>query len=87
MKIRKERFYNVPLCKNDCSNWYEACKNDFTCNDNWIRGWNWTSLGNTCPINLKCQKFSDVFHNSTNFCQKVSKNIMLCCYMKVYYFN
>lgn len=72
MKIRKERFFNVPLCQSDCVNWYEACKDDLTCNGNWLRGWKWTPEGNFCKENSTCASYKEIFHNATNFCEKVN---------------
>ncbi|UYV64180.1 FOLR1 [Cordylochernes scorpioides] len=34
-KMAEERFTNVPLCQSDCQSWFEACKDDYTCVDNW----------------------------------------------------
>lgn len=71
-KIRKERFKNVPLCKAECDNWYEACKDDFTCTDEWAENFNWSSGINKCPDGSKCRKFSEVYNNSPSaFCEKV----------------
>ena len=42
-KWRKERFLNVPLCKEDCQSWWEDCRTFYTCKSNWHRGWDWTS--------------------------------------------
>jgi len=46
---RKEHFQNVSVCKKDCDEWFDACKDDFTCSDNWgdQSTWNWTKQG-TC---------------------------------------
>ena len=40
-KFRKERFYKIPMCKQDCDSWFDACKYDYTCRDNWNRGFKW----------------------------------------------
>ncbi|XP_017528558.3 folate receptor beta isoform X1 [Manis javanica] len=40
---RKERFLNVPLCKEDCQHWWEDCRTSSTCKSNWHMGWDWTS--------------------------------------------
>ncbi|PNJ51525.1 FOLR2 isoform 1 [Pongo abelii] len=40
---RKERFLDVPLCKEDCQRWWEDCHTSHTCKSNWHRGWDWTS--------------------------------------------
>lgn len=40
---RKERILDVPLCKEDCLQWWEDCRSSFTCKSNWHKGWNWTS--------------------------------------------
>ncbi|GFR72375.1 folate receptor gamma-like [Elysia marginata] len=58
-KIRKERFKDVPLCKPECDNWYDACKDDLTCI-------------NKCPQGSTCKKFSEIYENSSSlFCEKV----------------
>uniref|UniRef100_A0A8C0WE86 Folate receptor-like domain-containing protein n=1 Tax=Castor canadensis TaxID=51338 RepID=A0A8C0WE86_CASCN len=40
---RKERFLDVPLCKEDCQAWWEACRTSSTCKSDWHKGWDWTS--------------------------------------------
>ena len=29
---------DVPICKTYCDEWFEACKNDMTCVEDWIDG-------------------------------------------------
>uniref|UniRef100_A0A3B3QLY5 Folate receptor n=1 Tax=Paramormyrops kingsleyae TaxID=1676925 RepID=A0A3B3QLY5_9TELE len=61
---RKERILNVPLCREDCETWWEDCKDDFTCKENWHVGWDWTT-GSLCWHSFKCQNDShkSVFPN------------------------
>lgn len=33
----------MPLCKEDCEEWWEDCKDYVTCKDNWHKGWNWAT--------------------------------------------
>lgn len=40
---RKERIRDVPLCKEDCDQWWEDCQDAVTCKVNWHKGWNWTT--------------------------------------------
>lgn len=40
-KMRNERYYQIPLCKADCDSWFEDCQSDFTCRDNWNKGFVW----------------------------------------------
>ncbi|NXJ57883.1 FOLR3 protein, partial [Spizaetus tyrannus] len=40
---RKERILYVPLCLEDCEQWWEDCQNAATCKVNWHKGWNWTT--------------------------------------------
>ncbi|MGH0177713.1 UNVERIFIED_CONTAM: hypothetical protein FKN15_076047 [Acipenser sinensis] len=42
---RRERILYVPLCKEDCSAWWEDCKDDYTCKENWHKGWDWSTDG------------------------------------------
>lgn len=33
----------MPLCLEDCEEWWEDCQNAVTCKVNWHKGWNWTT--------------------------------------------
>lgn len=33
----------MPLCKEDCEEWWEDCKDYVTCKENWHKGWNWAT--------------------------------------------
>lgn len=66
-----ERFYQVPLCASDCDEWYDACKDDLTCVQNWGKDFKWKGGTNECPQESKCLKFSVIYKNSRTFCEKV----------------
>jgi folate receptor len=81
MKIRNERFYQVPLCQSDCITWFAACADDYTCTDNWLRNWVWNEHGNHCQKEFECKTFKETFGTAENFCEKV-----LCLlYFKICY--
>jgi len=72
MKIRSERPFGVPLCASDCDAWYNDCKDEYTCVDNWTRDFIWRDGKNTCPLNHTCQPYSVIFKNSSKtFCETV----------------
>ncbi|XP_030055171.1 folate receptor alpha [Microcaecilia unicolor] len=71
---RSERILDVPLCQEDCDQWWEDCKDDLTCKDNWHTGWNWTSGSNRCPSGAKCKRFREYFPRSSDLCEKVWSN-------------
>ncbi|MEE6473351.1 hypothetical protein FKM82_009974, partial [Ascaphus truei] len=71
---RSERIVDAPLCKEDCETWWGDCKLDYTCMENWHKGWNWTTGTNHCPAGSKCRKFSDVFPGAKDFCERVWSN-------------
>ncbi|XP_054284409.1 folate receptor beta-like [Macrosteles quadrilineatus] len=72
MKMRKERYYQVPLCASDCETWFLACQDDFTCTDNWIRNFIWVKgERNSCLRQAECRTFRQIFGTPNNFCQKV----------------
>lgn len=33
----------MPLCREDCEQWWEDCKDARTCKENWHKGWNWAT--------------------------------------------
>ncbi|NWU90513.1 FOLR3 protein, partial [Upupa epops] len=37
---RRERILHVPLCREDCEDWWKDCKDYDTCKENWHKGWN-----------------------------------------------
>ena len=65
-KTRRERFVGVPLCASDCDEWFDACKDDLTCSNNWgnYKTWNWT----TGMCKMKCKSFKEYFGGPENFC-------------------
>ncbi|GLG95778.1 Folate receptor beta [Gryllus bimaculatus] len=71
MKIRNERFFEVPLCASDCNAWFDACKDDFTCSEKWtdliVKDGHLTP----CHNQNECKTFADVFKTSKNFCEKI----------------
>ena len=68
---RKERFQHVPMCSEDCDAWYEACKGDYTCSDNWgdQKTWNWTKQGNMCK--KQCKTFQEYYGDAKTFCNRL----------------
>ncbi|CAG0881905.1 unnamed protein product [Darwinula stevensoni] len=69
--IRRERFLDVPLCASDCNRWFEDCRNDYTCVENWSRDFEWTNGKARCPSGSTCRTFQEIYKNSSNFCEKV----------------
>lgn len=71
MKIRNEKYFDVPLCKSQCDAWWDACRYDLTCLPNWSKGFNWTTGTNVCPTGSVHKTFNKMFGNATNFCEQV----------------
>ncbi|XP_057280197.1 folate receptor gamma-like [Pezoporus wallicus] len=68
---RRERILHVPLCREDCEQWWEDCRDAFTCKENWHKGWNWTSGTNRCPRGSLCRRFPAVFPSPAALCERV----------------
>ncbi|KAL7671767.1 hypothetical protein ACOME3_006670 [Neoechinorhynchus agilis] len=74
---KKESFLNVPLCKSDCDQWYNECKNELTCVMEWIKGFKWirpsdsADRTNKCPRLGKCDTFGNVYGSSKIFCERL----------------
>ncbi|KAL8191382.1 UNVERIFIED_CONTAM: Folate receptor alpha [Gekko kuhli] len=71
---RKERILNVPLCQEDCDQWWEDCRNQTTCKENWHKGWDWTTGTNRCPLGSMCQPWHLVFPRPKDLCEKIWTN-------------
>ncbi|KAJ6664782.1 hypothetical protein lerEdw1_005754 [Lerista edwardsae] len=68
---RKERILDVPLCKEDCEQWWEDCQDEMTCKENWHQGWDWSTGSNRCPPGSMCQKLTGVFPSPKDLCEKI----------------
>lgn len=65
----KAGFLGAPLCAGFCDSWFDACKDDLTCADNWLTGFDTTSSGaNQCKS--PCKKFSEYYTNGAGLCSK-----------------
>lgn len=68
---RRERILHVPLCQEDCQEWWEDCKDFVTCKEDWHKGWNWATGTNRCPWGSSCRPFSEVFPRPKDLCEKI----------------
>ncbi|RWS25807.1 folate receptor gamma-like protein, partial [Leptotrombidium deliense] len=68
-KIAKERFFEVPLCASSCEQWWNACRDQFTCAYNWQTDFIWVNGVNRC--NTTCKQFKEMYKNSVDFCESV----------------
>jgi len=73
---RNQRYKNVPLCLSECNAWWEDCKDDYTCKENWSTGWDWSKDFNQCPESQEktCRRFRDIFPTHTDLCEKLYPN-------------
>ncbi|XP_033111301.1 folate receptor beta-like [Anneissia japonica] len=71
ISIRNERYKGIPLCESECNAWWDACRYDLTCKDNWALGWDWSAGVNVCPAGTTCRTFEDVFGSAANMCHQI----------------
>ncbi|XP_061488830.1 riboflavin-binding protein-like [Rhineura floridana] len=78
---------SVPMCQNFCNDWYEACKNDLTCVNNWLTDWEIDEKGENHCKN-ECIPYREMYANGTDICEsmwgdslKVSDSPCLCLQM------
>ena len=63
---------NVPVCADYCDAWFEACKDDLTCVENWLRDFTKDANGtNICPINSSCITFEEMYGSGEGLCNKM----------------
>ena len=68
-KTRRERMVDVPVCATECDAWFEACKDDLTCSNNWgnYKTWNYTSK----MCKMECKTFKEYFETPSKFCAMI----------------
>ncbi|XP_068711228.1 riboflavin-binding protein-like isoform X2 [Montipora foliosa] len=64
----------VPICSSYCDEWFEACKDDMTCAQDWINGFNFSSNVYSCPTNSRCRTFSEVYKDGKGLCNTMWAN-------------
>ncbi|XP_051011718.1 sperm-egg fusion protein Juno isoform X1 [Acomys russatus] len=66
-----ERVWGVPLCWEDCEEWWKDCQSSYTCKSNWRDGWDWSQGKNRCPAQAPCRPFPDYFPTPAELCEKI----------------
>ena len=62
----------VPVCADYCDAWFEACKDDLTCVEDWLTDFDEDKDGNnTCPVNSTCVTFSEMYGNGQGLCNRM----------------
>ncbi|PFX29839.1 riboflavin-binding protein-like isoform X2 [Stylophora pistillata] len=61
----------VPICADYCDKWFDACKNDMTCAEDWLEDFNFTSSQYSCRSNSQCRKFSELYKDGKGLCNKM----------------
>ena len=63
---------NVPVCADYCDAWFDACKNDRTCVENWLDDFDFAEDGNnSCPDNSTCTTFRERYGNGEGLCSRM----------------
>ncbi|XP_027807157.1 sperm-egg fusion protein Juno [Marmota flaviventris] len=69
-----ERIVGVPLCREDCEEWWADCRTSYTCKSNWYSSWHWSQGKNRCPAEDICHPFPHYFPTPTDLCEKIWSN-------------
>ena len=67
-------FTSIPVCANYCNEWFDACKDDYTCVTNW-ETWPTTNGSYSCPAGSSCTTFASRFVNGSGICNDLWGNV------------
>uniref|UniRef100_A0A8C5IYG7 Folate receptor-like domain-containing protein n=1 Tax=Junco hyemalis TaxID=40217 RepID=A0A8C5IYG7_JUNHY len=76
---RKERILHVPLCREDCEEWWQDCRDTLTCKENWHKGWNWATGWWAWEPFLTPGETSTGYPRKAQPGQEVGKFLVCCC--------
>ena len=62
---------DVPVCADYCNAWFEACRNDLTCVEDWLNDYNYEHGDNRCPTNSSCVTFEEMYGNGEGLCNRM----------------
>ena len=66
--------FNIPVCASYCDEWFEACRNDHTCVENWLDTLERGIPNDNCPANSTCVTFAEMFENGRGLCNRMWGN-------------
>ncbi|EPY74154.1 putative folate receptor delta [Camelus ferus] len=69
-----ERILDVPLCWEDCEQWWADCRTSYTCKSNWHGSWTWSRGKHRCPEKAPCHPFLHYFPTPADLCEKIWSN-------------
>ena len=62
----------VPVCADYCDAWFQACKDDLTCVENWLWDFNFENgSSNKCPVGSQCVTFAQMYGSGEGLCNKM----------------
>ena len=63
---------DVPVCADYCDAWFQACKDDLTCVENWLEDFHFEVDGsNKCPVGSQCVTFAQMYGSGRGLCNKM----------------
>ncbi|XP_004471965.2 sperm-egg fusion protein Juno [Dasypus novemcinctus] len=66
-----EHIVAVPLCREDCEQWWTDCRTSSTCKASWQEGWDLSQGRSRCPAGASCRPFPHHFPTAADLCGKV----------------
>ena len=65
-------FKDVPICADYCEAWFQACKDDLACVENWLEELEFhDTLGPKCPKGTSCVTFQEMYGSAKGLCGKL----------------
>ena len=63
-----ESVHSVPVCKEYCDAWFDACKDDYTCFENSLENFEVGMTLTNCSAPYTCRTYRDVYGNGKRLC-------------------
>ncbi len=58
-----------------CNAWFDACRDDLTCVEDWLADFDYAVNGNnTCPVNSTCVTFEEMYRDGQGLCNRMWGN-------------
>ena len=70
--VKNGTLSQVPVCASYCERWFEACRTDLTCVEDWLLDFNFDEFSfNTCPDNSSCITFEQQYGDARGLCNRM----------------
>ena len=61
--------HRLPVCARYCDEWFDACRSDLTCGEDWLRDFDTTTTPSSCKPGRSCKNMTEMYTDGKTMCE------------------